>query len=53
MELVVRVEQDDNEHNVEATFCGGVTCAGLEMAHDENDSLFFALDCGNEEDFDS
>jgi hypothetical protein len=50
IELVVRVEQEEDEHNWEASFCGGVvSSAGLELAHDANDTPFFVLDCGNEQ----
>lgn len=44
IEIVVRAADDDND------YCGTIDSAGVEFAHDEDDTPFFAIDCGSEED---
>ena len=32
-----------------ADLCGGILCAGVEHAHDEDDTPYFAIDCTDDE----
>jgi len=44
LEIVVRAWDDDG-----SDYCGTIGTAEVEHAHDEDDTPFFAVDCGEEE----
>ena len=45
-ETPVTIRAEDTEGN---TFCGGIVCAGIERAHDEDETVHFAIDCTDDE----
>jgi hypothetical protein len=44
LEIVIRAWDDDND------YCGGISGAQVELAHDEDCSPYFAIDCCPDED---
>lgn len=42
----VTIRTEDTEGN---TFAGGIVCAGVERAHDEDETIHFAIDCSDDE----
>lgn len=46
LEIVVRAWDDEND------YCGTITYAEVEYAHDDADSTFLAIDCCQEDDDD-
>ena len=45
LEIVIRFSSDENDVDI----CGGILGAGVEHAHDEDDTEFFAIDCTDDD----
>lgn len=51
LDVVVRAWDDSGGDGDDdnSDYCGTIGCAGVEYAHDEDGTPFFAIDCGPEE----